>query len=91
VYRKNTFTSTAIEVAENQKVISTGPYAIVRHPMYVSASLYLLGTPLALGSYWGFVPIAAMMPFLIWRLLDEERFLSLTFLRKRDHPRATSL
>jgi protein-S-isoprenylcysteine O-methyltransferase Ste14 len=76
VYRENTFTSATIEVAENQKVISTGPYAIVRHPMYASASLYLLGTPLALGSYWGFVPIAAMMPFLIWRLFDEERFLA---------------
>jgi protein-S-isoprenylcysteine O-methyltransferase Ste14 len=77
VYRENTFTSGTIEVAENQKVISTGPYAIVRHPMYASASLYLLGTPLALGSYWGLVPIAAMMPFLIWRLFDEERFLAL--------------
>jgi protein-S-isoprenylcysteine O-methyltransferase Ste14 len=76
VYRENTFTSATIEVAENQKVISTGPYAIVRHPMYASASLYLLGTPLALGSYWGLVPIAAMMPFLIWRLFDEERFLA---------------
>ena len=76
VYRENTFTSATIEVADNQKVISTGPYAIVRHPMYASASLYLLGTPLALGSYWGFVPIAAMMPFLIWRLFDEERFLA---------------
>jgi protein-S-isoprenylcysteine O-methyltransferase Ste14 len=76
VYRENTFTSATIEVAENQKVISTGPYAIVRHPMYASASLYLLGTPLALGSYWGLVPIAAMMPFLIWRLVAEERFLA---------------
>jgi protein-S-isoprenylcysteine O-methyltransferase Ste14 len=76
VYRENTFTSATIEVAENQKVISTGPYAIVRHPMYASASLYLLGTPLALGSYWGLVPIAAMIPFLIWRLFDEERFLA---------------
>jgi protein-S-isoprenylcysteine O-methyltransferase Ste14 len=76
VYRENTFTSATIEVAENQKVISTGPYAIVRHPMYASASLYLLGTPLALGSYWAFVPIAATMPFLIWRLIDEERFLA---------------
>ena len=75
VYRENTFSSATIEVAENQTVISTGPYAIVRHPMYASGSLYLLGTPLALGSYWGFVPIAAMMPFLIWRLIDEERFL----------------
>lgn len=76
VYRENTFTSAIIEVAKDQKVISSGPYAIVRHPMYASASLYLLGTPLALGSYWGFVPIAAMMPFLIWRLFDEERFLA---------------
>jgi protein-S-isoprenylcysteine O-methyltransferase Ste14 len=76
VYRANTFSSATIEIAENQRVVSTGPYAVVRHPMYASASLYLLGTPLALGSYWGFVPVAAMMPFLIWRLLDEERFLS---------------
>ncbi|WP_297839081.1 isoprenylcysteine carboxylmethyltransferase family protein, partial [Pseudomonas sp.] len=76
VYKENTFASATIEVAENQKVISTGPYAIVRHPMYASASLYLLGTPLALGSYWGFIPFAAMMPFLIWRLIDEERFLA---------------
>jgi protein-S-isoprenylcysteine O-methyltransferase Ste14 len=75
VYRENTFTSATIEVAENQRVISTGPYAIVRHPMYAGASLYLLGTPLALGSYWAFVPIAAMIPLLIWRLFDEERFL----------------
>jgi protein-S-isoprenylcysteine O-methyltransferase Ste14 len=44
--------------------------------MYASAFLYLLGTPLALGSYWGLVPIAVMMPFLIWRLLEEERFLA---------------
>jgi protein-S-isoprenylcysteine O-methyltransferase Ste14 len=76
VHRANTFTSATIAVAENQAVISTGPYAIVRHPMYASASLYLLGTPLALGSYWGMAPIAAMMPFLIWRLFDEERFLT---------------
>jgi protein-S-isoprenylcysteine O-methyltransferase Ste14 len=76
VYRENTFTSATIEVAENQTVVSTGPYAIVRHPMYASASLYLFGTPLALGSYWGLLVIAAMIPFLVWRLLDEERFLS---------------
>ena len=76
VYRENTFTSATIEVAENQKVISTGPYARVRHPMYASAILYLLGTPLALGSYWGLVPVVAMMPFLVWRILAEERFLA---------------
>ena len=75
VYRENTYTSATIEVAEGQKVISTGPYALVRHPMYASALLYLLGTPLALRSYVGFIPLAFMLPFLIWRLLDEERML----------------
>ena len=76
VYRENTFTSATIEIAADQQVISTGPYAIVRHPMYASALLYLIGTPLALASYWGFVPLGAMLPFLIWRLLDEEHFLA---------------
>ena len=76
VYREKTFSSATIEVIEGQQIISTGPYAIVRHPMYASAFLYLIGTPLALGSYWGLLPIAAMMPFLIWRLLDEERLLA---------------
>jgi protein-S-isoprenylcysteine O-methyltransferase Ste14 len=76
VYRENTFTSATIEVAEDQKVISTGPYALVRHPMYASAFLYIVGTPLALGSYWGLLALLFMMPFLIWRLFDEEKFLA---------------
>jgi protein-S-isoprenylcysteine O-methyltransferase Ste14 len=69
-------TSAIIEVAADQKVISTGPYAIVRHPMYAGAFLLMLGTPLALGSYWGLVALAFMTPFLLWRLFDEEEFLS---------------
>ena len=77
VYKENTFTSAIIEIAENQKVISTGPYALVRHPMYASALLYLTGTPLALGSYWGLVALVFMISFLIWRLFDEERFLAM--------------
>jgi protein-S-isoprenylcysteine O-methyltransferase Ste14 len=76
VYRENSFTAATIDVAPGQKVIATGPYAVVRHPMYASGSLYMLGTPLALGSYWGFLALAAMMPFLLWRLLDEERILT---------------
>ena len=76
VYRANTFASATINVGEGQSVISTGPYAIVRHPMYASASLYLLGTPLALGSYWGVIAVFVMMPALIWRLIDEERLLA---------------
>lgn len=77
VYRENTFTSATIEVAENQRVISTGPYAIVRHPMYASTLLYVVGSPLALGSYYGFLGVAVMIPSLVWRLLDEERFLAM--------------
>jgi protein-S-isoprenylcysteine O-methyltransferase Ste14 len=75
VYRENTYTSATIEVAVDQKVIQTGPYAMVRHPMYASALLYLVGTPLALGSYWGLLPFVAVIPFLIWRLIDEEKML----------------
>jgi len=75
VYRENTFTAATIQIAQDQTVISTGPYAIVRHPMYASALLYLLATPVALGSWWGLVPMAIIIPFLIWRLFDEERML----------------
>jgi protein-S-isoprenylcysteine O-methyltransferase Ste14 len=76
VYRENTYSSATVEVTADQQVIDTGPYAVVRHPMYASASLYLIGTPLALGSYWGFLGLAFMLPFLVWRLLDEERLLA---------------
>ena len=75
VYRENPWTAATVEVAREQRVVSTGPYALVRHPMYASAFLYLLGTPLALGSLWGLVPVVAIVPFLVWRLLDEERLL----------------
>ena len=84
-YRENTFASGIIEVAQDQKVISTGPYAIVRHPMYAGGSLYLLGMPLALGSYWGLLVLTSMVPFLIWRLFDEERFLSKNLLGYTDY------
>jgi protein-S-isoprenylcysteine O-methyltransferase Ste14 len=76
VYRENTFTAATIQIAKDQHVISTGPYAIVRHPMYASALLYLGGTPLALASYWGLAPLVAIAPFLVWRLFDEERMLA---------------
>jgi protein-S-isoprenylcysteine O-methyltransferase Ste14 len=76
VYRENSFAATTIGVVANQKVVSTGPYAIVRHPMYAGGLVHLVGTPLALGSWWGLAPVAIMFPFFIWRLLDEERFLS---------------
>ena len=76
VFKENSFTSATVEVAKDQTVICSGPYAVVRHPMYAGALLYLVGIPLALGSYWALVTLAAMAPFLIWRLFDEERLLS---------------
>jgi protein-S-isoprenylcysteine O-methyltransferase Ste14 len=76
VYKENTFASATIELAPEQKVISTGPYKLVRHPMYMGASLLLVGIPLSLGSWWGLLLIALMMPALIWRLIAEEKFLA---------------
>jgi protein-S-isoprenylcysteine O-methyltransferase Ste14 len=76
VFKENTFSSATIQIAKDQRVISSGPYALVRHPMYAGGLLYCLGMPLALGSYWGFLAVAGTMPFLIWRLVDEEKFLS---------------
>jgi protein-S-isoprenylcysteine O-methyltransferase Ste14 len=75
VLRANSFASATIEIAIGQTVVSTGPYAIVRHPMYSGSLLLLLGTPLALGSYWGLVVVPATLVFLLWRTFDEERFL----------------
>jgi protein-S-isoprenylcysteine O-methyltransferase Ste14 len=76
VFRANTFTSATIELAPEQRVISTGPYALVRHPMYAGGIVLLVGVPLALGSWWGWLIVAAMVPALIWRLIDEEKFLA---------------
>jgi protein-S-isoprenylcysteine O-methyltransferase Ste14 len=76
VFKENTFASATIELAPGQKVISTGPYALVRHPMYAGAFVLLLGIPIALGSWWSVLIIVAIMPALIWRLFDEEKFLT---------------
>ena len=76
VFRENTFTSATIELAPDQRVVSTGPYALVRHPMYGGGLVMLLGIPIALGSAWGLLIVVAMIPALIWRLFDEEKFLA---------------
>jgi protein-S-isoprenylcysteine O-methyltransferase Ste14 len=76
VFKENTYASALIEVDAEQKVISTGPYSQVRHPMYIGALILLLGTPLALGSWWGVLTIVPITAVIIWRLLDEERFLA---------------
>jgi protein-S-isoprenylcysteine O-methyltransferase Ste14 len=76
VFRANTYTSATIEIAPEQTVISTGPYALVRHPMYTGALIMLIGVPLSLGSYGGLIPVAILAAVIIWRLIDEEKFLA---------------
>jgi len=76
VFRENTFASATIEVDAEQKVVSTGPYATVRHPMYIGALIMLAGVPVALGSWWGLLTIIPITLVIIWRLLDEEEFLA---------------
>ena len=75
VYRENTYTSRVVEVEKGQTVISTGPYAIVRHPMYLGAMAMILFTPLALGSYWDILPALFFIPIIVARLLNEEQVL----------------
>jgi len=75
VFRANSFAAATIRVEAGQKVVSTGPYAIVRHPMYSTALLMIFGIPVALGSWWGLLVFVALVPALAWRLIDEERVL----------------
>ena len=76
VFKENTYTAATIEVSPEQTVIATGPYAIVRHPMYAGALIMLFGTPLALGSWWTLFLFLLMGFVIVWRLLDEEKFLA---------------
>ena len=76
VFRENQFASRIVEVTENQKVITSGPYAIVRHPMYVGTLLLYVISPLALGSSWAVIPAVFIIPVLIFRIIDEEKMLA---------------
>jgi protein-S-isoprenylcysteine O-methyltransferase Ste14 len=76
VVRVNSFAAGTIRVEQDQKVASTGPYAWVRHPMYSGAFVLLIGTPLALGSWWGLLIVPLFLPVLAMRLLNEEAVLA---------------
>jgi protein-S-isoprenylcysteine O-methyltransferase Ste14 len=76
VFNENSFASATIEVDKDQPVISTGPYSIVRHPMYAGAFFVFMFTPLALDSLYGMIPAAFILIILIFRTLDEENFLN---------------
>ena len=75
VFKENTFAAAAIAVTPDQKVVATGPYAVVRHPMYTGALVMLFGTPLALGSWWGLAMFIPMIFIIAWRARAEEQFL----------------
>ncbi len=76
VFKENTFTSATIEVAQNQRVISSGPYRVVRHPMYAGSLVMFLAAPVALGSYWTLLTFPPMAAALVFRLLHEEKYLA---------------
>lgn len=76
VFRENTYGSSTIGIAAGQTVIATGPYAIVRHPMYVGVLVMMAGVPIALGSWWGPLLLTIQVPMLVWRILDEEALLT---------------
>jgi protein-S-isoprenylcysteine O-methyltransferase Ste14 len=75
VFRENSYASRIVEVDQTQKVISTGLYGIVRHPMYLGVLIMYLPTPLALGSYYGLIPMALLPVALVFRILNEEKVL----------------
>lgn len=75
VFKENSYASTVIQVEKEQKVITTGPYAIVRHPMYLGLIFMMLFTPLALGSYWALIPSLFIIPMNVFRILGEEEVL----------------
>jgi len=75
VFKQNSYASRIVEVNEHQKVVSTGLYAIVRHPMYVGVLVMFIPTPIALGSYLGLVPMATIPLAIVMRIINEEKVL----------------
>jgi protein-S-isoprenylcysteine O-methyltransferase Ste14 len=75
VFRQNSYASRIVETDKEQKVITTGLYSTVRHPMYIGVLIMFMPTPLALGSYWGLIPMALLPVALVLRILNEEKVL----------------
>ena len=76
VFKENPYASRIIEVEKGQTVVTTGPYRIVRHPMYLGTILMYTFTPLALGSYWAIIPaVGLLVPLLVARIINEEEVL----------------
>ncbi|MBR7130223.1 MAG: isoprenylcysteine carboxylmethyltransferase family protein, partial [Tidjanibacter sp.] len=76
VLRENAYLSRTIEVQEGQKVIDTGLYGIVRHPMYTATTILFLSMPLVLGSLWAFLIMLFYIPLIVKRIKNEEKVLT---------------
>jgi protein-S-isoprenylcysteine O-methyltransferase Ste14 len=75
VFRENQYASRTVRVEQGQRVITTGPYAWVRHPMYLGVTVMYLASPVALGSWWALLPALLIVPILVARILNEEQVL----------------
>jgi len=75
VFRENSYAARTVEVEAGQRVVATGPYALVRHPMYLGVTVMFLATPLALGSWWALPVFLLLPPFLVLRIRNEEEVL----------------
>ena len=75
VMKQNSYASRVIEIQEKQKLIDTGLYAIVRHPLYLTASLIYISSPLILGSFYALIPMAFLPLILAYRIIHEEKIL----------------
>jgi len=75
VMRENTYLSRVVEVREGQKVVTTGPYKYVRHPLYVAGIVYCFAIPLSLGSFYGIIPALGMVAIFLVRTYMEDKTL----------------
>ena len=87
--RENRFASRVVEVETEQAVIHTGPYALVRHPMYLAMSIMFVLSPVALGSWWGLVPSMVFPLTLLGRITNEEQLLRAELSGYEDYCQAT--
>ena len=89
VFRENQYAARTVQVEQGQQVISSGPYALVRHPMYLGAMAMYAASPVALGSYWALIPALAIIPILVARIVNEEKVLERDLTGYREYEQHT--
>ena len=72
---QNSYAAATVQVEGDQKIVSTGLYGMVRHPMYTGSVIMMIGIPFALGSYWGLLTVVPAAIVLALRIRDEEKLL----------------